>query len=184
MVSTNHHHRLVWHTCINYEGTCTLTHIETTLPVKHTPVHVLVIESQSFYSPNRWVPAKKALERTNGRSVPPDLRIWPSAVAWCWSMPYMLCTSLCSQSPWRQSLCIVTSGPLNTLGYRGRGRGVQSEGWYDTDIDSLIAMLEYVIAARLLVTHLIHIIPSEQIQCRTLRKKQQQYCTDHNGATV
>ncbi len=67
---------------------------------------------------------------------------------------------------------------------RGRGRGVQSEGWYDTDIDSLIATLEYVIAARLLVTHLIHIIPSKQIQCRTLRKKQQQYCTDHNGATV
>ncbi len=66
----------------------------------------------------------------------------------------------------------------------GRGRGgerVQSEGWYDTDID---ATLEYVIVARLLVTHLIHIIPSEQIQCRTLRKKQQQYCTDHNGATV
>lgn len=34
--------------------------------------------------PNLWEPAKKALDRTNGLSLSPDLSNWPSAVASCW----------------------------------------------------------------------------------------------------
>lgn len=34
--------------------------------------------------PKRWEPAKKALLRTKGRSMPPERCISPSAVAMCW----------------------------------------------------------------------------------------------------
>ena len=54
---------------------------------------------------------------------------WAHACPLTASMPKMLCTSLCSQSPkCLVSLCIVISGPLKTEGYTREGRGGEEEG--------------------------------------------------------